>query len=436
MNKERLQEYNERLSTNNVSLEEIKNKINELPTIPNPTQLEITPTKEEQTFEGLYDKIDVVGDNDLVPENIKEGKEIFGVTGTAQTVGYEWEHIDPINIVNLLDNDKEEYEFKAIILLANNGTNEYTIKYSDRFYNSGDLIRGSDGGELTIGGTKTYTFDESKDFINSLGQRVRYFIVYKKTRTVSGNKPSYFDDTLMWYFKNCTVGETGTDYFSSTSKGKTILFDKDTILAVTSQNLATNCPTIEKYEMPDNCTVEYLSLTHSFASCYNLKKARLNLNNQVNQIKTAFQQNYSLEDALLINCPDIDIDCTNMCSSCYSLKNFVAKPILRPTNTGVLFSSSYALEKMSGIDFKNITTNWSMYNCHNLVIIENVANININFTLSNSTWLTHDSIMNLINAYVDLTGQTTKTLTIGTKNLLKISDEEKAIAINKNVTLA
>lgn len=45
-------------------------------------KIEIIPTKEEQIKEGLFNKVTVKGDEELISENIKEGIEIFGVGGT------------------------------------------------------------------------------------------------------------------------------------------------------------------------------------------------------------------------------------------------------------------------------------------------------------------------------------------------------------------
>ena len=49
--------------------------------------------------------------------------------------------------------------------------------------------------------------------------------------------------------------------------------------------------------------------------------------------------------------------------------------------------------------------------------------------------LTHDSLMNVINEAGDVTSNP-QTLTLGTTNLNKLTDEEKAIATNKGWTLA
>lgn len=52
-------------------------------------ELNITPNAVEQIEEGIFNKVTVAGDSNLIPENIKEGVEIFGVQGTAELKGEE-----------------------------------------------------------------------------------------------------------------------------------------------------------------------------------------------------------------------------------------------------------------------------------------------------------------------------------------------------------
>ena len=56
--------------------------------------------------------------------------------------------------------------------------------------------------------------------------------------------------------------------------------------------------------------------------------------------------------------------------------------------------------------------------------------------LSSATLLTVESLMNVINNLKDLTGGTAQTLTLGATNLAKLTDEQKAVATNKNWVLA
>jgi hypothetical protein len=58
------------------------------------------------------------------------------------------------------------------------------------------------------------------------------------------------------------------------------------------------------------------------------------------------------------------------------------------------------------------------------------------FNVSDSTKLTHDSLMSIINALETKTSGTTGTVTLGATNLAKLTDAEKAIATQKGWTLA
>lgn len=46
--------------------------------------LEVTPSNEEQSFSDLYTNVKIQGDEDLQASNIKQGVEIFGVTGSLE----------------------------------------------------------------------------------------------------------------------------------------------------------------------------------------------------------------------------------------------------------------------------------------------------------------------------------------------------------------
>lgn len=81
----------------------------------------------------------------------------------------------------------------------------------------------------------------------------------------------------------------------------------------------------------------------------------------------------------------------------------------------------------------------SLYFCAGCAALEDVKlgqgwNMALNLSVSNN--LTVDSMVAMFNSLKDLIGTTAKTLTLGSTNLAKLTDEQKAIATNKNWTLA
>lgn len=88
---------------------------------------------------------------------------------------------------------------------------------------------------------------------------------------------------------------------------------------------------------------------------------------------------------------------------------------------------------------KNFASNAnSLYNffgaCTELMEIHGGIYAKISFSLSDCTKLTHESLMNVINSLQQVDSQ--KTLTLGSTNLAKLTDDEKAIATAKGWTLA
>ncbi len=75
-------------------------------------------------------------------------------------------------------------------------------------------------------------------------------------------------------------------------------------------------------------------------------------------------------------------------------------------------------------------------NCPNLTTIELGQGYSKTLYLKHITTLTKECVVNMLNALADLTGSDTQTLYIYSETLALLSDEEKAIATNKNWTLA
>ena len=79
----------------------------------------------------------------------------------------------------------------------------------------------------------------------------------------------------------------------------------------------------------------------------------------------------------------------------------------------------------------------TFFNCTSLKYVTLGNNFNCKgLNLSTSTNYTRETILQWLNALADRTGQTAYKLTIGAKNLAKLTEEDILIATNKNWTLA
>ena len=99
----------------------------------------------------------------------------------------------------------------------------------------------------------------------------------------------------------------------------------------------------------------------------------------------------------------------------------------------------YGLKYLTSIpicDFKNVVSADNMFNdCTALTTLGGFSGLKVNLNLSPCSNLTKESLLNVFNEAADVTSSP-KTLTLGTTNLNKLTDEEKAIATNKGWTLA
>ena len=103
-------------------------------------------------------------------------------------------------------------------------------------------------------------------------------------------------------------------------------------------------------------------------------------------------------------------------------------------------SAFYGCVALTDITIPNAVTIISagvFTNCSKLTNVTLGDNFNCNgLDLSSSKKYSVDTLVAMFTALADRTGQTAYTLTLGATNLAKLSDEQKAIATDKNWTLA
>ena len=139
---------------------------------------------------------------------------------------------------------------------------------------------------------------------------------------------------------------------------------------------------------------------------------------------------------------DITVDLSSVTSCNDGFGNFGGKRIgeINLSNCGYynfMFSGCKNLETIDKLTLKNSGTptyNNTFNGCKSLKNIVIGGQFRNSVSFAQSTLLTHDSLMSIINAL--MTTSTTYTLTLGIENLAKLTDAEKAVATQKGWTLA
>ena len=208
---------------------------------------------------------------------------------------------------------------------------------------------------------------------------------------------------------------------------------------------------MSSYNYP--CTIEYLNtdgwtlksgfvnLTGVFCNFTHLRKIKLTFDTSlVTSMSQMFSSDFSLEE--------VDISASNtssvtsmqgMFAGCRSLRKLDLKHFntSKVTNFGNMFNGCYNLYDLdfSSLDTSAVAANTTLtmfQDCDNLTNLK-VGKITVNFRFTNCNKLSHDSLMNVINALEPT--DTTLTLTIGSTNIAKLTEAELAIATEKGWTV-
>lgn len=117
--------------------------------------------------------------------------------------------------------------------------------------------------------------------------------------------------------------------------------------------------------------------------------------------------------------------------------NLTSVPLFDTSNVTDMSSMFYYCERLTSVpslDASNVTDMSNMlYGCSNLETIH-IINIGTNLYIGSSTKFTREALLEIIGNLKTVTS--TKTLTMGSTNLAKLTDSDKAIATNKGWSLA
>lgn len=148
----------------------------------------------------------------------------------------------------------------------------------------------------------------------------------------------------------------------------------------------------------------------------------------------AFQNCKSLrnKDLILPNCKEIWTEAFSGCAFTGRLELPNCKELTSGAFNGSNFSS---LVLSSALTTYNPSVH-ALITCTNLEFVDLGTDFNCNnFILSMSTKYSVETLVSVLNSLKDRTGETAYNLTLGATNLAKLTDEQKAIATNKNWVL-
>ena len=128
---------------------------------------------------------------------------------------------------------------------------------------------------------------------------------------------------------------------------------------------------------------------------------------------------------------------TDMGGMFQSCSNLITIPKLNTSNVtymGDMFCNCTNLKIVPALDMSKVTYCDRMFSDCNALEEIHTTGMKSSFSISSSKKLTESALVEILNNLATVTS--TQTLTMGSTNLAKLTDEEKAIATNKGWTLA
>lgn len=367
-------------------------------------KLEYLQETKNQIKNAITEKGVTISDTDTFRSYADKIASISTGTGTSSD---DWQpEPDWWDIETILENDTEDYSQKIICLLTDeldDGATKSQVRGADKYkLSDGQVIETTSSSSENI----YNIFDITKDKACSKGYKTRYIIYYKN---------SDFDANIILPDNAIYAIFSGVKFSNTCFNSKIFL---------------------QGIKFINNTQYTATSITSMFGGCHNLKSITgLEISESVS---TASAFTYC---SVLEKIPNIDTRNTtnmyNMFSYCSALKKIPNIDTRNTTSMNNMFISCFNLKEIQNLDMVNVTNTINMFSsCNSLTNIQNINNIKVSISFSNCNRLNHSTLLRLLNALVDLTDQTTQTLTLGSTNLEKLTDEEKAIATEKNWTLA
>ena len=415
----------------------------------NPIQtesLDVVPTQSSQAIQSpqgkYYKNVNVSAvtsaiDSNITPTNIRAGVSILGVQGNLEP--------DKPNQTKTVDSSTETqvvradtgYELESVTVNA--VTSSIDSNITPENIRKDTTILGVTG-TLEEGGGKASP--EYVSFYQYSGTSLDLSWLDTSNITNMKNMFSYCKNLTTIDLSNFNTSKV-TDMsimFASSSKITSLDLSSFDTSNVTNMSGMFNSTKLTSLDLSSFNTNKVTNMSEMFSSSVNLTS--LDLSNfdtsNVTNMSRMFSFCYGITDFTIggfntrqvTNMQRMFNQCTAVTS--LDLSSFDTSNV---TNMSEMFSSCSKLKTIIGIiDMTSNTNGYDVfYNCSALEEVH-IHNLGVDLKLSNSPKLTHDCLVELINNLQTVTS--TKTLTLGSTNLAKLTDAEKQVATDKGWTLA
>lgn len=177
-------------------------------------------------------------------------------------------------------------------------------------------------------------------------------------------------------------------------------------------------------------------LMNRFRNDKNLVFCPLVDTSKANNMQAMFSNCTNLMQVPLLNTANV-MHFDDMFYNCTSLTTIPQFNTANLYSAQLMFGGCSKLVSLPLFDFtKAEQLRYMLSACSELTDLKGFSNLSVNLDLSSSRKLTADSIMNVINEAKDLSETDNATLTLGTTNIAKLTEEQIAIATSKGWTLA
>ena len=210
----------------------------------------------------------------------------------------------------------------------------------------------------------------------------------------------------------------------------------DTSNVTNMEDMFYGCSSLTDIPQLDTTKVTYMS--GMFNGCKNLRTIPQFNTPNLKTVGSMFYECNSLETVPLFNTSNVTSFDSMFCY-CRSLTSIPQFDTSKVTSMYNMFRSCTSLTSVPKLDATSLAGGTSIfdswYSYDKFTTFGGFTNLKVNLDLSPCTALTKESLLNVFNEAADVTASPKK-MTLGSTNLAKLTDADKAIATNKGWTLA